>query len=172
MVIVVWAAVGGAARGQAPFENRLKAAIVTKIVQFVDWPPEALSGRAQVALCVVAPDPFGPDLAELVAGEKLSGRVLVTRLVDHDQDVNDCQVLYVPADLLAARASMLHAAAARPILTVSDAAGFLDAGGIVQLRQAGGRMRFEIDLGSAQKAGLRISSQLLQLALDVRKAQR
>ena len=41
-------------------------------------------------------------------------------------------------------------------------------GGMVALRVVGGRLRFDIDAAAARKAGLRISSQLLRLALSVR----
>jgi hypothetical protein len=54
------------------------------------------------------------------------------------------------------------------VLTVSDDQKFLDQGGIVRLRQVDGRLRFDIDAGAARRAGLRISSQMLQLAATVR----
>ena len=44
----------------------------------------------------------------------------------------------------------------------------VDDGGIVRLRSVDGRIRFDIDVAAAQRAGLRVSSQLLQLALTVR----
>jgi hypothetical protein len=59
-------------------------------------------------------------------------------------------------------------AAALPILTVGDYGTFLDEGGIVKLLIIDGRVRFEVDLATAGRVGLRLSSQLLQLALNVR----
>jgi hypothetical protein len=41
----------------------------------------------------------------------------------------------------------------------------------VRLRLVDGRMRFDINATAAGQAGLRISSQLLQLALSVRGSQ-
>ena len=154
---------------QPSFEMRLKAAVLTKLPQFVDWPPAALAGRAQMTVCVVTPDPYGADLPELLGDETLNGRPLVARIVAREDDVAACQVLYVPAGALASHGAVLAAAAARPVLTVGDDERFLDAGGIVQLRMVGGRVRFDVDAGAAQRVGLRISSQLLQLALNVRR---
>ena len=45
---------------------------------------------------------------------------------------------------------------------------FIDEGGIVALRMINGRVRFDINVEAANQAGLRLSSQLLQLALSVR----
>jgi len=153
---------------QASFETRLKAAVVTKLPQFVDWPAAALNGRTEMVICILAPDPFGADLQELLAGETISGRPVVARTISRRDEVAACQVLYVPAASLAAYHPVFAAAASLPILTVGDAESFLDAGGIVQLRMVSGRVRFDVDTGMAQRAGLRISSQLLQLALNVR----
>jgi hypothetical protein len=44
----------------------------------------------------------------------------------------------------------------------------LDAGGIIVLKTVDRRVRFEVNTTNAQKAGLRISVQLLRLAAAVR----
>jgi hypothetical protein len=155
---------------QPSLEVRLKAAVLSKLPQFVDWPPAALSGRAQMVVCVLAPDPFGADLPELLAGERLNGRPVVARTISREDELGACQVLYVPAGALTASRRLFDATATRPVLTVSDDQQFLDAGGIVQLGMVNGRVRFDVDAGTAQRAGLRISSQLLQLARNVRSA--
>jgi hypothetical protein len=53
-------------------------------------------------------------------------------------------------------------------LTVGDSDQFLNAGGIIVLRMVNRRVRFEVDVSAARDAGLRISPQLLDLALAVR----
>jgi hypothetical protein len=64
--------------------------------------------------------------------------------------------------------AVLRAAAGRPVLTIGEADGFLEGGGIITMKIVDGKVRFEIHAANAQKAGLRISSQLLSLALAVR----
>jgi YfiR/HmsC-like len=150
-------------------ENRLKAAVVSKFPQFVQWPDAALAGRSTLDLCIAPPDPFGDELDELVSGETLNGRALVVRRVERARDVDGCQVLVLPRRP-DGRHPLLATAATRPILTIGDDESFLDAGGIVRLRVVGGRVRFEINAAAARTANLRISSQLLQLALNVRGA--
>jgi hypothetical protein len=165
------ALVGVAAVAAEPsFEARLKAAVVSKLPQFVDWPPAAVSGLTQMTVCVLAPNPFGADLQELFAGETVNGKPVVTRLVSREDEVAACQVLYLPAGALAERRAVLAAASSRAVLTIGDDDQFLDAGGIVQLRMVGGRVRFDVDADTAQRVGLRISSQLLRLALNVRSS--
>ena len=59
---------------------------------------------------------------------------------------------------------MLQANARGPLLSVGDESDFLERGGIIALKLSGGRVRFDINLAVAREAGLRLSSQLLQLA--------
>ncbi len=56
---------------------------------------------------------------------------------------------------------------ALPVLTVSDLPGFAQQGGVIGLVRQSGRLRFEVNRGVAQSAGLRLSADLLSLAMTV-----
>ena len=148
-------------------EFRLKAAFLFRFPEFVEWPSHALERRPTIDLCVLTPSPFGPVLEQLVAGESIAGRQLTVREVDAES-IATCHLLYVPG-AYARRKSLLKRVATSPILTVSDAPRFLDEGGIVQLRLVESRVRFAVSTAAARRAGLRLSAQLLQLAMDVRE---
>ncbi|HEY8508099.1 MAG TPA: YfiR family protein, partial [Steroidobacteraceae bacterium] len=62
--------------------------------------------------------------------------------------------------------------AGAPILTVSDARNFASRGGVIELFEQGNRLRFVVNVENARRAGLRISSMLLQLASRVEGAER
>ena len=149
-------------------EHQLKAAFVSKFPQFTEWPEATLEGLQRIELCVARPNPFGTSLRELTAGERLGARPLVVREVDSPQDLDACQLLFVANQSPRERKSLLDRARTLPILTVGDAATFIDEGGIVALRMVNGRVRFDVNVEAANQAGLRLSSQLLQLALSVR----
>lgn len=154
---------------EAQPEYQLKAAFLSKFPEFTEWPESALNSRQTIDICVPRPSPFGKALDELVAGETLRGRTLVTREIGSVQAVDTCQLLFVPIQSALDRKQLLARAEKRPVLTVGDYPSFLDEGGIVNLRVVGGRVRFEIDVAAADRAGVRLSSQLLRLALNVRR---
>lgn len=149
------------------YEYRLKAAFVYQFAQFVDWPPSVWQGAKTIQFCVTQPNPFGAELEQLLHGESLKGRPLTVKEVPEPERVIDCQVLFAHgsrADVVA----FLKGAAGRPILTVGDGPDFLDAGGMIGMKVVDGRLRFEINATTAQKVGVRVSSQLLSVALTVR----
>jgi hypothetical protein len=56
------------------------------------------------------------------------------------------------------------------VLTVSDASGFADRGGMIQFVLQSGKVRFEVNLAPASQAGLAFSSELLKVAVEVKAA--
>jgi hypothetical protein len=149
-------------------EYYLKAAVVSKFPEFVEWPATVLDNRSTIELCVARPNPFGQSLSELVSGESLRGRAMVAREVGGGSELNTCHLLFVPRGsdidtrVLLARADQLH------LLTVGESPRFLDEGGVINLLLVEGRIRFEVDMTAANRTGVRLSSQLLRLATRVR----
>lgn len=146
-------------------EQRLKAAFVFRFPQFVTWPPASTNGRNALEICVAGSATAGA-LRDLTSGESLNGRRLLVREDPSVQSLSSCHVLMVaeehPHRALLARAATL------PVLTVGDSETFLDDGGIIQLKLVDRRVRFEISMPAASRAGITLSSQLLRLAADVR----
>lgn len=157
------------ARGQAVAEaGDVMAAFVARFPQFVEWPTEALDGRSTVDICVWEPNPFGDALREITRPEALDGRPLAVRELAWTEPMDGCHVLFVPA-AEDRREEVLRRVEEVPVLTVGASPDFLDAGGMINLRVVGRRVRFEVNAEAVERAGLRVSSQLLGLALDVRR---
>jgi len=55
------------------------------------------------------------------------------------------------------------------VLTVGDTSGFIESGGGINFLMEENKIRFDINLTAAEKAGLKIRSQLLRLAKRVVK---
>lgn len=172
MVIVFGVAIGvGTPLAAQPVsdEYRLKAAFVYRFPQFVEWPETSVSDTPALDICVLAPNPFGLELERLVKDESVGGRALRVRVVPVD-GLHGCHVLYSAAPGDAARGG-LKSVVGRPVLTIGEGDGFLDAGGIIALKVVDRRVRFDVDVAHARAAGLRISAQLLRLAATVRGGQ-
>ena len=64
--------------------------------------------------------------------------------------------------------SILADLSGRPILTVGDATGFLSDGGIIEFQQViDDTLRFSINVGSADRSGLKISSDAMRVAYSI-----
>jgi hypothetical protein len=155
-----------AALAQPASEQQLKAAFFYRFPQFVQWPPPAVQAAATMDLCLAKPAPMADDLRVLAAGESLRGRPLRVREIGDAAGLTGCHALFAGADADGGR-SLLRAARDRPILTVGEDDRFLTDGGIIAFRVLDRRVRFEVDLAHARRAGLRLDVQLLRLARAV-----
>lgn len=149
-------------------EYQAKAAFLYNFTKFVEWPPQVFATpAAPLQICVLGDDPFGASL-DALAERSTQGRALVIRRVATPGQGAACQILFIAASEEARLPQLLAALAARPVLTVADVPGFAEAGGMINLSVDESRVRMEINVEAAQRAGLRISSQVLRLARIVR----
>jgi hypothetical protein len=163
---LLFVGIAAAARAQdAANEYRLKAAFLYQFPQFVEWPESARREPGPVRLCVAAPRAMADELGRLVEGEDLHDRKLEV-VVSHDAaSVARCHLLFVGRG--ADAEALLRATTGRPVLTIADDVDALKLGATIGFRVVDRRVRFEISTANARRNGLRISSQLLGLALAV-----
>ena len=145
-------------------EYQVKTAFLYNFSRFVTWPQATRQHRPEFTLCVTGSDPFGPELDRL-AGKAVQDKTLVVRRLSSLAMIDDCQLVYIGDD--AAHSEILLLLGKQPVLTVSDAAGFIEEGGIIQFMLIQDKVRFRINVGAANAAGLNISSKLLSLADSV-----
>ncbi len=146
-------------------EDRVKAGFVLNFAKYVEWPaPVLVSGELRV--CGVGLHPLSGKLAEL-HGRQVQGREVRVRLSGRPEEWRDCHILFLPAEESLRAEALLRVVGPMPVLTVGDGADFTRDGGMIGLKLRFGRIRFDINLGAARRAGLNFSSQLLKLADEV-----
>jgi hypothetical protein len=152
-------------------EYKVKAAFVYNFAKFVEWPAETLTPSvAPFRICVLGQDRFGGVLVSTVNGKTLSGRPFVVSDISDVSQAGDCQILFVGSSENKRLRSILAEVRTLGTLTVGETEGFAAMGGIINFKIEDGRVRFEINVAAAERAKLRISSNLLNLAQIVRAA--
>lgn len=145
-------------------EYLLKAAFLYNFAKFTEWPAVAINdAAAPLRVCVLGTGPIRSALAPL-HGKPVKGRRLVITLINQIGDTAICRILFICALEEDRLTEILDPVSALPILTVADMPFFAEAGGIIALKIVNGRIRFEINSAAADKAGLKLNSELLQLA--------
>lgn len=139
----------------------IKAAFLLNFIRYTEWPAEAAG--TPLVTCFIGRDPTVLAAAG-IDGRSAAGRRVQVRRASAPDELAGCQVVYIAASEERRIGRLLSAVDAGGVLTVSDAAGFVDQGGVIELVESGDRFEFDINLGVAQRAGLRLSSQLLKLA--------
>jgi hypothetical protein len=157
------------AQEAASLERRVKAAFVYKFVDYVTW-PDGVFARPDTPLVfgVVGDEQVAADLALTIAGRAAAERPLAVRRLRDGDPVTGIHILFVAGREPARLAQAMRIAGTQPVLIVSEADGALDRGSAINFVLAGDRVKFEIALDAAEKRGLKLSSRLLTVALNVR----
>lgn len=152
-------------------EERYSAASVEAVYLYrfggyIEWPPQALSGPGFTI--AVLGDEEVADVLSRVLKEHSVGRLPASvRRARNLHDLADAQMVYVGEGYRGDLHEVISSLGHRPVLVVTDEADGLEAGSMVNFVIADGRVRFEVSLPSAARAGLKISSQLLAVAVRV-----
>ena len=150
--------------------SALQALYLYNFAKFIEWPEKVFAAKqTPLRLCIYGEKPS--DIRQSVGsieGKQVQGRDVAIRRNATLNELNDCQIVFVPSDEKRWLSEVLRIAHASSALTVSDMDDFVESGGGVGLLTVDRQIRFEFNLDATQAAQLKISSQLLKLARAVR----
>lgn len=142
-------------------ENKVKAAIIFKITRFIQWP---MVTDKILDLCVIGDKALYTNLKKTEGQRSKAYTIKVKEVSSAKQDINGCELLYIGSSLENSTNEINKILKGHAVLSMSDRSRFAVEGGMVQIKERSGRIRFIINLGSVRAAGLDVRSQLLGLA--------
>jgi YfiR/HmsC-like len=149
-------------------EYQAKASFLAAFPKFVEWPPDAFSAeQSPLLLCVFGDFSFGTSLAEATRGTSIRGRHVEVRWARKEQDLRACHILFVSRSEGKRYGSIFKSIQGANVLTVGETSDFLASGGAIDFLIAEDKLQFEVNIGAASDAHLRISSNMLALARHV-----
>jgi hypothetical protein len=154
-------------------EYQLKAVYLYNFLHFVTWPEkiDQADGLEPLIIGVVGRSPFGDTLAEIKASlpdAKQKGIAIISfGPYRQGMDLSRCHLLFVSASEQKNFSSILNDLKGKSVLTVADHEKFLAAGGMINLVNYKGKVRWEVNREPVQQAGLRLSAKLLAMAVNI-----
>lgn len=153
--------------GETGREYIVKAAFLYNFIKFVTWENE--QNTDNVGVCAFGDSEFIKDLKS-IEGKKAHERTISVIEMGALNKAIKCDVLFISRYESPEYKKLIAEAEKNKILTVSDIDGFAEKGGIIELFDTDdNRIRFKINIKAAERSGLKISSELLKLAVIVGK---
>ncbi len=149
-------------------EYDVKAAYLFNFGKFVRFTPsDAVIKHQSFDLCIVGENPLGNTLDELTSNEQLDGKPVRVVRLKTAAEARGCAIAYISASEGTRVAADLDSLRGQAVLTVSDAANFLQHGGMIQFVLVANHVRFAVNLDAVRSAQLSLSSELLKVATSV-----
>lgn len=151
-------------------EYPVKAAFLYKFALYVEWPESAFETETSpLVVGVRGPDQLIAQVEDAVRDRDLDGRPFVVRRIT-GREFDAVHLLFVAGSEQSRVSRLLPLPERRATLVVTESPAGLDAGAVINFVIRDDRVRFDVDLESAEKYGLKLSAQLLKIARRVRGA--
>ncbi|MEQ1517497.1 MAG: YfiR family protein [Usitatibacteraceae bacterium] len=152
-------------------EYEVKAAFLFNFALFTQPlaapPATPVDPVAPYRMCILGKDPFG-SAAKSLSTRKIVGRPIVVKPVGANDDLKQCQLIFMPE---AERDSARRTAAAvngLPIITVGEFRDFPAGGTVFNLMVIDDKVAFQVNTQAARTQQLEVSAKLTRLATSVR----
>ena len=173
LAVVAWSAPGAPGSDDPPGrqEEDVKAAFLYKFPAYVEWRPGTFEQPSSpIVIGVTGDDAVAEALRALVAGRKAGERPVQIRQIAPGAFPVGMHLLFVGRAASSHVPRLAPMAASQGVLLVTDYQGALDDGSAINLLVIDHRVRFEVSLDATERAGLKLSSRMLAVALWVRPA--
>ncbi len=149
--------------------RKVEAAFLRNFTHYVTWPPHTFANdHSSWHVCILGNDPFGKTLERTFEGRTELGRPFKIFRADTLAELPQCQVVFIAYKISTNRRAALSELESRPVLTVSDAAGFLQEGGIIRF-DVTDHVEISVNLDQARSASLTIQTKMLEVCREVIK---
>jgi len=160
---------GCCGENRIPSDNEVKSAYIYNFAKFVEWPQGNLPDQnGNIDVCVLGNEQLGHHLAA-VEGKSVRDKKIRFKRNPSIENIKDCEILFIGRSEKGHLDRILDAVQGSAILTIADSDGFARKGVMIKFFMENKNVRFEINLRSVSRSGLRISSNLLRISRIVQE---
>ena len=146
-------------------EYILKAAFLYRFTDYIEWTNE--SDAQNFTIAVLGESGITAPLNEIAKNKKAKDKSIYIKECQDIDNIGSCQVLFVSRNYGPGIENVISKLADKPVLIVTEQPGACQKGSYINFIISENKLKFEINLKAATKAGFKISSQLLQHAILV-----
>jgi YfiR/HmsC-like len=143
-------------------QGLFEALYIYKFCSFVTFPPDRQTGDFVIGV-LNAPD-IAAQLERTVNGKMLGLQAIRVRSVSDTGDLGGCHIVFVPDNMSKKLPKVQELAHSKAMLIVSKGAGMAREGAHINIMTNGDK-KFEINRTAAETVGLKLSADLLKLAV-------
>lgn len=152
-------------------DAEVKAAFIYKFTKFIYWNQSEYNERTSpVIISVLGADPVADYLEDFSKRQPEGRSFELKKIKKIAGNLSVCNLLFISRLQQHQLPVILKMLEGANVVTVSDIPGFARLGGIIGFVVEDDRVKLEINLRAAKKAGLKISAKLLEIARIVEKA--
>ena len=149
-------------------EAEVKAAFIVRSASFVEWPAGRFKDeKSPIRIAVLGKDELVAELEKFAKAQKSSSRPFEVRKINNAFEALDAEMLFIADSESKRTAQIVDLLKDQPVLTFGESQEFFENGGMIHLFLEKDHLRFQVNLTSAERGKVNLSSKLLTLAKRV-----
>jgi YfiR/HmsC-like len=170
LLVAVCLLPGRAAPGDATgLEYKVKAGYLFNFAKLVEWPQSAFpAADSPMLVDVLGGGEVLDVMRQALEGQVVNGHPLRVRSVSPESINREAHILFMSREFDKSAGQVQAALAGSATLLVGETEGFAKRGGCINFLKSDGRVKFEVNPGAANRAGLKLGSQMMKLAIVVK----
>jgi len=135
----------------------IKTEMVYRLLKYISWKSKMLT------LCVDGNEMINARMVGLM--QKAPNHFSIKTVLNPPEDeINDCQILYISSEQFKKFSFYKNALANKPVLTISDRPHFIDVGGMIGLVEIQGKITIELNMQIMTDHHIKPSPALIEIA--------
>lgn len=148
-------------------EANIKAAFIINFTKYVEWQNNSLNNSEPFKIGVLGDTQIYNSLKTL-SSKKVKNKKMEILLFNSKEDIEECHLLYVsPTMSLSQLKESATSTKCKNALIIGDKKDALSYGAAINFVKDNNQLKFEMNLQNFNKNKLKVSSQLLQIAINV-----
>ena len=144
-------------------EYILKAAFVSRFADYIEWANENETNNFTIG--ILGESSIAAPLNDIAKDKKIKNKSILIKSCKNLDDINSCQIIFVSKNYDTPIETIVSKLGNNPILLITEQKDACEKGAHINFLITDNKLKFEINLKAALKAGFKISSQLLQHAI-------
>lgn len=153
-------------------EYNLKAAFLYRFLDYVEWNSmSSVNSNAEdpLRIAILGESGLYAPLMEISRDKRAGPRTIRVRQISSVTEIGTSQVVFVSRNYKYGIDAVLNRMADKPALIISEQKGDVDKGSHINFLISDNKLKFEVNLKSASRSGIKIGSQLLQHATVIKR---
>jgi YfiR/HmsC-like len=146
-------------------EPTIKALFIYNFTKYVEWPIE--KDPEHIVIGFYGPSPVIDELKKVCANKKVKEKVVDIRQANDINEALKCDIFFIPQNETDDFKYLNEQLQGKGVLIVTEEKGMALKGASINIIEMDNKVRFELNEASVKRAGLKISSQLMALAIKI-----
>ncbi|MFN8437758.1 MAG: YfiR family protein [Cytophagales bacterium] len=150
-------------QSQAQSQYDIYSSMMLYFGKYVQWPTHLQSGDFTIG--IVGNCPLKGKLESIATAKNINGRKIVVKKIESNADIKGCNIIFFPENKSESISNYKNTIKSENVLCVSEGDGNLSKGSVFNFIEADGKVKFEYSSNEANTSGLKVSADLVKLAI-------